>query len=133
MEHSELSGELEVSSIKMKLSLVFLVVSIRICFPWILELVHFSHSLAETALSIRDSVVKKLQATVEVSVVERYKLYEIRDREVRLLDDDEFVVPLLRLHKTLLCTNKLNPQGRIGIGTESFAISIESGIDVVTF
>lgn len=65
---------------------------------------------AETALSIRDSVVKKLQATVEVSVVERYKLYEIRDREVRLLDDDEFVVPLLRLHKTLLCTNKLNPQ-----------------------
>jgi hypothetical protein len=95
-------------SISLSLSLCLSIY--RISFPF--SSLSPSQPVAETALSIRDSVVKRLQATVEISVVERYKLYEMRDREVRLLDDDEYVVPLLRLNKTLLCTNKLNPQGK---------------------
>lgn len=67
----------------------------------------------ETAFSMKEAVVKKLQAVSEnpLTFVELYRIFEIRDREVRLLDDDELVVPLMKEHRTLLCSNKFNIQG----------------------
>lgn len=64
----------------------------------------------DTALSVRESLIKKMQQTSEKEInVNKYRIYEIRDREVRMLDDDEYIVPLLKLSKTLLCSNKFNP------------------------
>lgn len=73
---------------------------------------------------MKESIVKKLQAVSQnpLTFVELYRIFEIRDREVRLLDDNELVVPLLKENRTLLCSNKFNIQGIFTIFSTVFVV-----------